>query len=324
LLTLILAGGSGSRLWPLSTSQLPKQFLRIIGDQSLLQLAAQRCRRLNSKVNLITQQRYRPLAQEQVPDATLILEPVARSTAPALMLALRSIQIEPDEPILVSTADHLISPEESFVEAAHQAAQLAQNGYLVTFGVRPTHPETGFGYIEVAPDQSVRRFVEKPDLITATQFLASGHHYWNSGMLCFTPRTFWQQLQMHAPHLGRYADAPLEQLHHDFPTLPSISIDYALMEHSTQVAMVPLSCTWSDVGSWDQLYHLLAKDPHSNAIHGPGHPHNSRNSLIYAQGRPIALIDCDDLIVIDSDDALLIAKRGSSQQVRHIAHKLMK
>jgi mannose-1-phosphate guanylyltransferase/mannose-6-phosphate isomerase len=304
-------------LWPLSRPTLPKQFLKVIGQKSLLQLAVQRCLGLGERPWVITQPCFEALVREQV-DAGLILEPVARSTAPALMLALATLQCDFDEPIFIGPADHLIAPEETFVESVQEAATLALGGWLVTFGVRPTRPETGFGYIEAGEGVEVRRFVEKPDLQTAVELVASGH-FWNSGMFCMTPRIFWEQLQLHAPALGQFQDASAEQLVEAFEQIDSISIDYALMERSKRVAMVPLNCSWSDLGSWDQFYDLLEKDPQANAIVGTAHPMNSSNNLVYGRERPIALIDCDNLIVVDAPEALLISRRGSSQKVRQLS-----
>jgi mannose-1-phosphate guanylyltransferase/mannose-6-phosphate isomerase len=201
---------------------------------------------------------------------------------------------------------------------------VAQEGWLVTFGVRPTRPETGFGYIEVGERGQVERFVEKPNLGKATEYVASGRFFWNSGMFCMTPSTFWTELKQHAPNLGRFAQMSGAQVLEEYAQMESTSIDYALMERSRQIAMVPLECTWSDVGSWDHLYDLLEKDDQANAIVGRVHTVGSRNSLVYSQQkRSIALIDCDDLIIVDGEDALLVAKRGSSQKVRSVAQELI-
>ncbi|MGM0440532.1 MAG: mannose-1-phosphate guanylyltransferase/mannose-6-phosphate isomerase [Chlamydiota bacterium] len=336
---IILAGGSGTRLWPLSRTSFPKQFLRLGGEQSLLQKTVLRQIHFCSseEVFIVTNKNYKPLIIQQlaeiadIPDDNIIVEPIGRNTAPAIALATKFL-IERggcayDEPIIVSSSDHYISPEEVFAASIKIGALLAHQGHMVTFGVRPNKPEIGYGYIwqgeplgEAA--HKVRAFVEKPDLATAEKYIASGDYLWNSGMFAFTPQKFFQELELHAPDIYRRCQADYEDIYNDFTAMPSISIDYAVLEKASNVAVVPLKLTWSDIGSYDSLYEFLEKDFSGNVKIGDVLDIDTKNSMVIGNKRLISTIGIEDIMVIETDDAILIAKRGHSQKVKEIVNHL--
>lgn len=244
-------------------------------------------------------------------EANIIVEPAAKNTAPALEFALRKLNPAPDALFLVTPADHIIAPVAKYQEHVLEACQFAQKGFLVTFGIRPTRPETGYGYIK-AKGFAVEKFVEKPDLKTAQKYLQAGDYFWNSGMFVFSAATFREELHKHCPEIATAS----------FEAMPSISIDYAVLEKSERVAMVPLEVTWSDIGSWENVYELLDKDEQQNAIQGDAVTLHTTNSLILAQSRLVATIGVKDFLIVETEDVVLIADKKEAQQVKQIVEQL--
>lgn len=348
LFPVVLSGGSGTRLWPVSRELHPKPFMKLPDGESLLQKAYKRAMNLpdvslvttvtNRDLFFKTKDEYRESAA-RVPDSAFILEPVGRNTAGAIAVAAQWIMQAhgPDAILLILAADHLIAHEDTFAKAVAQAVKLARAGGLVTFGVKPTRPETGYGYIE-ADGHSVRRFVEKPDLAKAQEYLASGRFLWNSGMFCFGAGALLQQLREHAPEVYESATACLaasktmsspgvQQIELDrpgFSAVPSVSIDVALMERSKLVAVVPADLGWSDVGSWTALSELTPPDAAGNRIEGEVLLHEASNCFVRSEDRVVAMVGVDDLIVVDTVDALLVASRAHAQNVKAIVDQLKK
>lgn len=322
-----MAGGSGTRLWPLSRKSLPKQFLKLGGQESLLQKTAKRLRGIAvaEDIFVITSaDSFHEVAQElpQIPRENIFIEPEQKNTAAAIALAMKMLiekrGLSLDELVFVTPADHMISPEEKFWEAVKEGEKRALEGEIVTFGVFPSHPETGYGYIH-AKDGKVEGFVEKPSLQKAQEYLLSGHYFWNSGMFLFSLKTMQSELQKYAPEL---ALPSLEELLARFSALPKISIDYAVMEKSTHLAMVPLYLSWSDVGSWENVYELFEKDETQNVSYGNVMTLDTKGCLIFSQKRLIATVGVEDLMVIETGDALLVAKKGEGQKVKEVVEKL--
>lgn len=329
--SVILAGGKGSRLWPLSREELPKQFHSLPGHRTLLQQTVLRAARVSEagKIIIVTGGHDGALAFHQarqvvpVTRDALLEEPVGRGTAPAIALALLRLLeggCGRDDVVLVTPSDHIIRDEEAFLAAVFRGEEAARQGRLVVFGVRPDRPETGFGYI-LAPGSSesaspVERFVEKPDGRTAGEYLRDGRYFWNSGMFLFTAGTMLDELALCAPDIGLAARRGYGALMEAFPSLPCLSVDHAVMEKTARASMVPLDAGWSDVGSWDALYETEEKDKCGNVISGDVVALNVRNSLLFSPDRLVVGIDLQDTLVVDGGDALLVAPRGSSQKVR--------
>jgi mannose-1-phosphate guanylyltransferase/mannose-6-phosphate isomerase len=337
---LILAGGSGTRLWPASRETYPKQFLKLNGKKSLLQQTIERILKISSPEDIILltneQYKFHVLAElneisENLTDK-ILLEPARRNTAPAIAFGIKHclerLSVEPSEVLLVCPSDHIIKPVEKFVEYVRLAEKVAKQGYLITFGIKPLYPETGYGYIKITGEDKggyyfVERFTEKPDFETAKRFLSEGNYFWNSGMFAFTIETMIEELRLCAPEIYQLFDQPLEAMIANFHKMPDISIDYAVMEKSKKVVAIPMDIYWGDIGSWDSLYDVLEKDEKGNAILGNALTKDTENSLIIGGNkRLIATVDLKDLIVIETDDAILIAKRGSAQKVKHIVEEL--
>lgn len=342
---VILAGGSGTRLWPLSRAQMPKQFLALLGEASLFQETVARVRPLvGDDVCVVTTEETRFLVETQLgalginPAGRVISEPAGRNTAPAIGLA--ALASEPDEVLLVLPSDHAMTRPQVFQEAARRAGAVAEAGLLVTFGIAPAHPETGYGYIRMGgalPQhegfREVERFVEKPDRGTAEGYLAHGGYVWNSGMFAFRAGVFLDELARHAlevfsglePLRGVVAKGqpvPVAQ----YQALPKISIDYAVMERSDRVAVLPVDPGWSDLGSFDALWDVLEHDTHGNAVRFPGGGGavlvDARRNLVMGAKRLVALVGVEDLAVVDTPDALLVAPREHAQDVRLVVEKL--
>lgn len=349
LVPTILSGGSGSRLWPLSRTLRPKPFIRVTGGESLLQKAFLRGQALphvseiltvtNRDLFFQTEDEYRSI---KGPTTTrYILEPFGRNTAAAICAAALEVQeaYGPDALLLVLAADHIVTDQAAFAAAVQQASVLAQGGKLVTFGIQPTAPETGFGYIEHRGTEVVR-FIEKPDAAKAQAYLDQGGFLWNSGMFCFAAGVFLQQMAMHAPeilhatkdcitHASRSTGDAGQQLSltpETFATVPDISIDYALMERSKDVAVVPCTIGWSDVGSWNALSTLVTGEPDEagNRIVGEAVLHDTRNCYIQSEGRLIGAVGLSDMLIVDTPDALLVADRRHAQDVKHIFTELQR
>jgi mannose-1-phosphate guanylyltransferase/mannose-6-phosphate isomerase len=346
LIPLILSGGSGTRLWPVSRKNLPKQFLALAGNGTLFQQTITRTRQLPEVTSpiVVASEDHRFLAADQllevgVQDATIVLEPLARNTAPAIALgALQAQQRDADALLLVLPADHLIGDTGAFVEAVKQAMPIAEKGWLVTFGIRPDRPETGFGYIRRAEvidgdGYRVEQFVEKPDLATAESYLADGGYDWNSGMFLFKASRYLEELAEHAPamlaavreaHANASADLDFVRIDHDtFARVPDNSIDYAVMEKTRHAAVIPVSCVWSDIGSWSALWLTGDKDGEGNLREGDTLSIDSRNSLLRSHDRHLlATVGIDDLIVVTTPDATLVAHRDAAQDVKKIVEQL--
>ena len=334
---IILCGGSGTRLWPISRTLMPKQFVKLFNDKSLFQLTLQRNSISCEKFFIVSNSEQYFLALDQVDEiktaniakTKYLLEPIGRNTAPAIALAC--FALEEDEIVLVTPSDHLIKNEAKYAEVLQSAREFAQADYLVTFGIKPTFAETGFGYIE-ADGQDAKAFHEKPDFERATEYLKAGNYYWNSGMFCFKAGVFLEELQKYSPQIYKASKIAFENKkvqhsvfnmqHSHMGAIPEDSIDYAVMEKSSRVKVVPSDIGWSDVGSFDALYDELPKDKDGNTVNENYVQIDSKNNLIYGNERKIATVDIEDLIIVDTGDALLISKKGSSQKVKEVVVKV--
>jgi len=332
---IILCGGSGTRLWPISRTLMPKQFVKLFDDKSLFQLTVERNTKICDKQLIVSNAEQYFLALDQLEElnqtnARYLLEPVGRNTAPAI--ALGCMDLNEDELVLVSPSDHLIKNQMAYEKVLEKAKALALENNLVTFGIEATSAETGFGYIE-AEGLNVKAFHEKPDLDTATSYLNAGNYYWNSGMFCFKAGIFLEELKKYSPEvydssLKAYENASKESIlrvkHDDMLRIPEDSIDYAVMEKSSIVKVVSSDISWSDVGSFDALFEEYPRDKNNNTINSKYIAINSKNNFIYGTDRYIATVDIDDLIIVDTGDALLISKKGSSQKVKQIVSEIKK
>ncbi len=334
---VILSGGSGTRLWPLSRKHYPKQFHRLTGGEyTLLQDTVLRVKHLANPI-VVCNESHRFMVAEQlrtagVDPAAILLEPVARNTAPAIALAaLQAIATAPDAVLAVFPADHIIADQNSFESALDTAVDAARGDYLVTFGVPPTHAETGYGYIEFVKSDdapyTVSRFVEKPDRATAEQYLASGNYLWNSGMFVFRARTYLDALARHAPEILEAATVAMQHAESDldfirvdadrFASSPDESIDYAVMEKVQNALVVPLDVGWSDIGGWPSLWEAMAKDESNTVSMGDVIKLDTHNTLIqnHCEDKLLVTIGLDDLVIIDTKNALLVAHKD---QVHHV------
>ena len=332
---IILCGGSGTRLWPISRTLMPKQFVKLFDDKSLFQLTVERNTKICDKQLIVSNAEQYFLALDQLEElnqtnARYLLEPVGRNTAPAI--ALGCMDLNEDELVLVTPSDHLIKNQMAYEKVLEKAKVLALENNLVTFGIDPTSAETGFGYIE-AEGLNVKAFHEKPDLDTAISYLNAENYYWNSGMFCFKAGIFLEELKKHSPEvydssLKAYENASKESIlrikHDDMLRIPEDSIDYAVMEKSNIVKVVSSDISWSDVGSFDALFEEYPRDKNNNTINSKYIAINSKNNFIYGTDRYIATVDIDDLIIVDTGDALLISKKGSSQKVKQIVSEIKK
>jgi len=345
---VILAGGSGSRLWPLSRQHLPKQFLSLDGDASLLQTTINRLSPLIAAKNvlIVTQESH---AKGEAYHALLpyqkLFEPVARNTGPAIALAAARLMADGADPIMVVLpADHIIKDETQFRKQLKTAIAAAESGKLITFGIQPTRPDTGFGYVKVkhaavqaTTTQSddvreVERFTEKPDAATAERFLKEGGYYWNSGMFVWRASVILAEIRQHLPAVDKVIQAIIAEsrkagtfqqaVEKHFAAMPSISIDYGVLERSSRVSLVPCDIGWNDVGSWQAVHEIAAKDENGNAVQGNVIALDCKNSLIRSEKRLVAAIGVEDLCVIETADAILISKSDQSQRVREVVDVL--
>jgi len=335
---LILAGGSGTRLWPLSRKKYPKQFLKLNGDRSLLQHTMDRLLKIVSRSDSIvmTNDEYKYHVKSDLGwIENVILEPASRNTAPAIALGIKycleKLGCKEDEVIFVSPSDHVIKPVDAFAHAIVQAEAIAKAGYIVTFGIKPAKPETGYGYIKADAQEEningagyfkVDAFVEKPDLDTATRYVREGNYYWNSGMFAFSIKTMLNALGKYAPAIQKALGDTFEGMITNYPHMPDISIDYAVMEKSDRVVTVPLDLYWSDIGSWDALYEVLDKDADGNVKKGDVLAIDTKGSFILGGKRQISTIGLEDMLIVETDDAILVAKRGEAQKVKDVVIKL--
>ena len=315
---IILCGGSGTRLWPLSRTLMPKQFVKLFDNKSLFQITVERNAQVCEKQLIVSNTEQYFLALDQIeeissPNSKYLLEPVGRNTAPAIALACFSL--DADEVVLVTPSDHLIKDEAAYVKVVEKAKEFAKDNKLVTFGIKPAFPEIGFGYIE-ADEFNVKAFHEKPDLDRAKSYLEKGNYYWNSGMFCFKAGVFLEELKKYAPEIYNmsllaYKNSSKDEMirirHDDMLKIPDNSIDYAVMEKSKLVKIVPSDIEWSDLGSFDALAKEL--------------PNDENNNLIISD-KVVELIDIKDTIVVDTGDALLVAKKGNTQKVKEIVSRL--
>jgi mannose-1-phosphate guanylyltransferase/mannose-6-phosphate isomerase len=334
---IILAGGGGSRLFPLSRTLFPKQFLKLNGEESLLAQTIARFMPMvkPSDMVVVTNQEYvhhvrTELIAAKAQEAHILLEPVARNTAPAVAFAARycleQLGCEPDEILYVTPSDHIIRPTETFTANVRQAIELAKMGKIVTLGIQPNHPETGYGYIQAGNPFgggfAVQSFREKPDQKTAEAYLAAGNYYWNSGMFAFTIHCFMGELQAYQPEVYELAESDLDGMTANFSDMPNISIDYAIAEKSEEMVMLPITAEWNDIGSWDAIYDVLDKDSDGNAVKGDCIPIECSNTLILGHSRLIAGIGLEDILVVETDDVIVVAKKGESQKVKDLVGEL--
>lgn len=340
---VILSGGGGTRLWPMSTPETPKQFLALTAAETMFQLTARRVAdrsRFGAPI-VVANAAHAQLVEAQlaaigITDAVLLLEPIARNTAPAIALAALALA-DPQSPMLVMPSDHVIADTVAFDTATTALLPLVQNGWLATYGITPTGPETGYGYIQIDTEQAtgvhaVASFIEKPDAECAAAMIASGDHVWNGGIFLFRGDVYLDALAVYAPEMLTAAKAAMDmakqsdnRIHPDeaaFAASPSDSIDYAVMEKASKrgrVAVAPVSMGWSDVGSWDSLHEIGAKDSAGNTTVGTVRMSEASGNLISADGIRVSIHDVHDLIVVATGNEVMIMPRGSSQKVRDFA-----
>jgi mannose-1-phosphate guanylyltransferase len=336
---VIMAGGSGSRLWPLSRAAHPKQFLRLHGEDTMLQATVKRLSGLNVQTPItICNEEHRFFVAEQLREidklGSIILEPVGRNTAPAIALA--ALTANDDPLLLVLAADHVIQDEVAFNAAVMRAIPLAEAGKLITFGIVPTQPHTGYGYIRRGKDMGegfeVDAFVEKPSSDVARDYLSSGDYYWNSGMFLFKASSYLEELKKFRPDILDQCKASVTEVTADldflrinketFESCPAESIDYAVMEKTSRAVVVPMDAGWSDIGSWSSLWDISEKDGEGNATHGDVVLHNTHNSYVRTDDKLVAAVGVDDLVIVATKDTLMVAHKNCVQDVKIITEML--
>ena len=343
MIPVILSGGSGSRLWPLSRKNKPKQFLTLFNDSSMFQSTLTRLNGLDSLEAplIVCNNEHRFMVAEQLQEIGLeangiILEPCARNTAPAIALAaLKAMDKGEDPLLLILAADHLISDVTAFHKAIEQAQKLAEQDKLVTFGIQPQSAHTGYGYIEAeekSKPSSVKRFIEKPDLGTAESYLSAGNFFWNSGMFLFKASAYIKELARFSPEMLSSCKQSLEKAVIDldfvrvdpelFEQSPSDSIDYAVMEKTDKAMVVPLDAGWSDVGSWSSLWEAFTRDDDQNVLIGDVLVENVHNAYIHSENRLVTVLGLDDVIVVETHDAVMVAHKDQAQKVKTIVEEL--
>ena len=350
---IILCGGNGTRLWPISRTLMPKQFVKLFDDKSLFQLTVERNSKVCDSQFIVSNAEQYFLAVDQLEELDksnnkYLLEPVGRNTAPAIALACMAL--DKDEIVLVTPSDHLIKDEKEYAKVLASAEELASDNHLVTFGITPSFAETGFGYIQAKPENdeclilNVECFKEKPDLELAEQYIEENSKlsiqnlplkwYWNSGMFMFKAGVFLEELKKYSPEIyetckiaidnKKIENSTLRIQHSDMAAIPEDSIDYAVMEKSDKVKVIPSDIAWSDVGSFDALYEELPKDENGNTLNDKHISVDSKNNLVYGKDRYIATVDMEDCIIVDTGDALLVSKKGSSQKVKQVVAQIRK
>jgi len=343
MIPVILSGGSGSRLWPLSRKNKPKQFLTLFNDSSMFQSTLTRLNGLDSLEAplIVCNNEHRFMVAEQLQEIGLdangiILEPCARNTAPAIALAaLKAMDKGEDPLLLILAADHLISDVAAFHKAIEQAQILAEQDKLVTFGIQPQSAHTGYGYIEAegkSQPSSVKRFIEKPDLATAESYLSAGNFFWNSGMFLFKASAYIKELARFSPEMLSACKQSLEKAIIDldfvrvdpelFEQSPSDSIDYAVMEKTDKAMVVPLDAGWSDVGSWSSLWEAFSRDADQNVLIGDVLVEDVHNAYIHSENRLVTVLGLDDVIVVETHDAVMVAHKDQAQKVKTIVEEL--
>ena len=339
---VILCGGSGTRLWPKSRKMLPKQLLSLTGEQTMLQQTLERVRGFAKPV-IVCNEDHRFMVAQQAQEIgfesfTMITEPAGRNTAPAIAFAALAAASEDESTnLLVLPADHLLEDVEQFHRAVDIGLQASRSGGLVTFGIVPTTPETGYGYIQKAAGNAadirpIAKFVEKPDKETATKYIESGEYYWNAGMFLFSTKNLLDELAQHAPAIHRSSVKAMENAKvesdfiklnlDDINAIPEDSIDYAVMEKTGRGFVVPLDCGWSDVGSWSSLWKALDKDEDGNVALGDVIMEGCKNSLVFGEDHLVAAVGIEDLVIVDTKNATLVAPKDRAQEVKAIVGKI--
>lgn len=339
--SLILAGGSGSRLWPLSRELYPKQLLNLNMEQSLLQATFSRVACFTPSENIISITNVKHSAnvkyqlQNESEKAVVLSEPIGRNTAPAIAVAAKYISQkskEADPVVLVVPSDHMIKDLAAFKTSVLRGEKLAKDGYIVTFGIQPSYPETGYGYINVTDEKihdgfKVKQFVEKPDAITAQKYIDEGTYYWNGGIFMFKISTFMEELKKANPEIAEKLDGfdfskSSEIPYMQFEKMPNISIDYAVMEKSDKIALVKLESDWNDLGSWQAIYDISNKNENGNVFIGNVLDVNSKNTMAYSSSKLIATIELEDTIIVETEDAVLACRADKSQDVKKVYEEL--
>jgi len=346
---IILAGGSGTRLWPLSRKNYPKQFLKLNENRSLLQQTVERLMGLivPDDIIIMTNNDYKfhvkseltslSPAHQSSPITNMILEPECKNTAPAIALGIKycleKLGCTEEEVLLILPCDHIIKPAEKFWRYVRLAEEVAKEGHIVTFGIKPTRFETGYGYIKRSERlrvigegfevYRVEKFAEKPDEETAKRYVEEGVYYWNSGIFAFTIGLIVGEFMRHAPEIGRALEMSYGEFIERFTEMPNISIDYSILEKSNKVVTLPLEIYWNDIGSWDALFEILDKDKNGNVITGNVIAMDTKETMIIGNKRLIATIGLENYLIAETDDAILITKRGHAQKVREIVERLM-
>ena len=341
IIPIILSGGAGTRLWPLSWGDHPKQFLKLTSDRTMIQETLLRLNSLETGYPIIScGEAHHFMVAQQIGEVsnknpTILLEPMAKNTAPAIAAACcAALKQDKDAVVVVLPSDHVIADVKTFQKAVKTAAVNAEKGYLVTFGIIPTFPATGYGYVKASGSESdgaytLEKFVEKPCLEKAQEYLASGEYAWNSGMFVFKASSFLEELKLYNPEMAELSIQAFEKAKVDtdfirlnketFGKIKGDSIDYAVMEKTTKGRVVKLNAGWDDVGSWSALYDISKKDENMNVIKGDVISLDTTSSYIRGGNRTIATIGLDDVVIIDSDDALLVAAKGKIQDVKKVA-----
>lgn len=337
--SIILAGGSGSRLWPLSREEYPKQLLSFDKEQSLLQKTFNRLCTFSKPADIVTVTNIKhysniKLQLNKIDSSNVVIgEPFGRNTAPAIASTLQYFiqQGCEDDVVLIVPSDHLIKDIDGFNKTVEQGKELAEQGYIVTFGIKPTYPETGYGYIKTEKALSVgykvEKFVEKPNLETAKKYLDSGNYYWNGGIFMGKISTFLNEFKKYAPdiymHLGELNFSKATQINFSvYEKMPSISIDYAIMEKSDKIALVELQSDWNDLGSWQSIFNVKEKDENGNVLTGKVVVDNVKNSFIYSQKEVVAVSSLENIILVETEDAIMACKLDESQNVKKLYEKL--
>lgn len=330
---VILAGGSGSRLWPLSRELYPKQLLTLSADKSLLQTTFERLNKFIPAKNIIsvTNSKHHSNIKMQLSklseDTIILAEPISKNTAPAIALSVKYIveNFENDDVILVVPSDLQINDSEKFIQTMQSAEHFAKEGHIVTFGVKPNYPETGYGYI-CADGEKVSNFVEKPDKQTAEKYIQAGNYFWNCGIFMFKASTIIEEFKKYCPEI----DAVIQNIDFseksisftEFDKMPNISIDYAIMEKSSNIVMVELQSDWKDLGSWKSIYEISPKDENNNVFVGHVLDKDSKNSLVYSSSKLVATIGLEDTVIVETEDAILACKKDKTDEVKQVYETL--